>query len=167
MHGNTHLVRYHVYREQRVLSHYTCHRHTEQRGERPCQVIPGSGIDAAISKLLVEAVTPLALEVALSVQQEIQTRVEEADHLRRTQVERARYEVQLAQRRYLQVDPDNRLVAGAPESDWNVLRYYRSTKRHLDARPAFWGKGPAGPESYVPQQGTRRRLPGPSQSIPV
>ena len=117
--GDRMSVRYHVYREQRVLSHYTCHRHTEQRGERPCQVIPGSGIDAAISKLLVEAVTPLALEVALSVQQEIQTRVEEADHLRRTQVERARYEVQLAQRRYLQVDPDNRLVAGALESDWN------------------------------------------------
>jgi hypothetical protein len=34
-------------------------------------------------------------------------------------VERARYEVQLAQRRYLQVDPDNRLVAGALEADWN------------------------------------------------
>src|SRR5437016_9129732 len=119
MHGNTHLVRYHVYREQRVLSHYTCHRHTEQRGERPCQVIPGSGIDAAIGKLLVEAVTPLALEVALSVQQEIQTRIEEADRLRRTQVERARYEAQLAQRRYLQVDPDNRLVAGTLEADWN------------------------------------------------
>ena len=138
MHGNTHLVRYHVYREQRVLSHYTCHRHTEQRGERPCQVIPGSGIDAAISKLLVEAVTPLALEVALSVQQEIQTRVEEADHLRRTQVERARYEVQLAQRRYLQVDPDNRLVAGALESDWNhkmrLLGFVRDRGRN--ARPA-------------------------------
>ena len=63
--------------------------------------------------------TPLALEVAVSVQQEIQTRVQEADRLRRTQVERARYEAQLAQRRYLQVDPENRLVAGTLEADWN------------------------------------------------
>ena len=149
MHGNTHLVRYHVYREQRVLSHYTCHRHTEQRGERPCQVIPGSGIDAAISKLLVEAVTPLALEVALSVQQEIQTRVEEADHLRRTQVERARYEVQLAQRRYhrshspvaaadLETEQDrprdhagNRSPVGSPHGGEN--------RSHIEcARAAHW-----------------------------
>ena len=111
-------VRYHSYRGRRIPE-YECYRHTQQRGEPPCQVIHGAGIDTAIGKLLVEAVTPLALEVALSVQQEIQTRIEEADRLRRTQVERARYEAQLAQRRYLQVDPDNRLVAGSLEADWN------------------------------------------------
>ncbi|MGD0774903.1 MAG: recombinase family protein [Candidatus Solibacter sp.] len=116
--GDPMLVRYHMCRQQRV-PYYECTRHTHQRGEPPCQVIHGGGIDAAISKLLVETMTPLALEVALSVQQEIQSRVEDADRLRRTQVERARYEVQLAQRRYLQVDPDNRLVAGALEADWN------------------------------------------------
>jgi hypothetical protein len=76
-------------------------------------VIYGAGIDTAIGKLLVEAVSPLALEVALAVQQEIQTRVEEADRLRRTQVERARYEAQLAQRRYLQVDSGQPLGGGA------------------------------------------------------
>jgi len=116
--GDPMRVRYHTHRG-RLIPDYECYRHTQQRGEPPCQVIYGAGIDTAIGKLLVEAVTPLALEVALSVQQEIQTRVEEADRLRRTQVERARYEAQLAQRRYLQVDPDNRLVAGALEADWN------------------------------------------------
>jgi len=116
--GDPMRVRYHSYRG-RIIPDYECYRHTQQRGEPPCQVIYGAGIDAAIGKLLVEAVTPLALEVALSVQQEIQTRIEEADRLRRAQVERARYEAQLAQRRYLQVDPDNRLVAGALELDWN------------------------------------------------
>jgi hypothetical protein len=34
-------------------------------------------------------------------------------------VERARYEADLAQRRFLKVDPDNRLVADALEADWN------------------------------------------------
>ena len=116
--GDPMRVRYHVHRGRHIPD-YECYRHTQQRGEPPCQVIYGAGIDTAIGKLLVEAVSPLALEVALSVQQEIQTRVEEADRLRRTQVERARYEAQLAQRRYLQVDPDNRLVAGALEADWN------------------------------------------------
>jgi hypothetical protein len=50
-------------------------------------------------------VTPVALEVALSVQDEIQKRIEEADRLRHAQVERARYEASLAPRRYLKVDP--------------------------------------------------------------
>jgi len=35
------------------------------------------------------------------------------------QVERARYEAELAQRRYMRVDPDNRLVADSLEADWN------------------------------------------------
>jgi len=116
--GDPMRVRYHAYRG-RLIPEYECYRHTQQRGEPPCQVIYGAGIDTAIGRLLVEAVTPLALEVALSVQQEIQTRIEEADRLRRTHVERARYEAKLAQRRYLQVDPDNRLVAGTLEADWN------------------------------------------------
>jgi hypothetical protein len=41
------------------------------------------------------------------------------DRLRRKQVERARYEADLAQRRYLHVDPANRLVADSLEADWN------------------------------------------------
>lgn len=116
--GDPMFVRYGFYRGQ-LIPTYECHQHTLQRAERPCQVIRGVGTDAAIGKLLVETMTPLALEVAMSVQQEIQTRVEEADRLRRTQVERARYEANLAQRRYMQVDPDNRLVAAALEADWN------------------------------------------------
>ena len=36
------------------------------------------------AQLLVEAVSPVALEVALTVQQELQSRMEEADRLRRS-----------------------------------------------------------------------------------
>jgi hypothetical protein len=35
-------------------------------------------------------------------------------------VERAQYEADLAQRRYLKVDPDNRLVATVLEAEWNA-----------------------------------------------
>ena len=35
-------------------------------------------------------------------------------------MERARYEADLAQRRFLRVDPDNRLVADVLEADWNA-----------------------------------------------
>ena len=61
----------------------------------------------------------MALEVALNVQKELNARIEEADQLRRQQVERARYEADLSRRRYMQVDPANRLVADSLEADWN------------------------------------------------
>ena len=48
-----------------------------------CQRISGYSLDLAIGALLVETVTPLALEVALRVQQELQSRWDEADRLRR------------------------------------------------------------------------------------
>ena len=35
-------------------------------------------------------------------------------------MERSRYEAELARRRYLRVDPDNRLVADSLEADWNA-----------------------------------------------
>jgi len=62
----------------------------------------------------------MALELALAVQQEIATRLEEADRLRHSQVERAAYEVDRARHRSLQVDPANRLVASSLEADWNA-----------------------------------------------
>jgi len=85
-----------------------------------CQRISGYSLDLAIGALLVETVTPLALEVALSVHQELQSRWDEADRLRRLQVDRARYESELARRRFLRVDPDNRLVAASLEAEWNA-----------------------------------------------
>ena len=68
---------------------------------------------------MVATATPLALDVTLAVQQELQTRMEEVDRLRRKQVERARYDADLAQRRYMHVDPANRLVADSLEAEWN------------------------------------------------
>jgi hypothetical protein len=57
--------------------------------------------------------------LALAVQAELLARLEEADTLRRQQVERARYEAVLARNRFMLVDPNNRLVADTLESDWN------------------------------------------------
>ncbi len=116
--GKRMTVRYHSRRGQ-LFPDYVCQREGIEHGQPICQHIPGSNIDEAVGDLLVEAVTPVTLEVALAVQQELQSRLDEADRLRQQQVERARYEAELAQRRYLRVDPDNRLVADSLEADWN------------------------------------------------
>src|SRR5207248_11124213 len=98
-----------------------------------CQGVPGGGIEEATGELLVEAVSPVALEVALTVQQELQSRLEEADRLRQKQVERAQYEVDLARRRFMRVDPDHRLVADSLEAEWNSkLRTLTETQQNRE-----------------------------------
>ena len=108
--GSRMTVRYHT-RQDRLVPEYVCQHDGIEHALSICQRVVGDHIDHAVGQLLVESVTPLALEVTLSVQQELQARIEEVDRLRRKQVERARYEADLAQRRYLHVDPANRLVA--------------------------------------------------------
>jgi hypothetical protein len=86
---------------------YVCQRAGIARGEPICQGIPGRALDEAVGHLLMETVTPHTLEMTLAVQQELQARWGEADRLRHQQVDRARYEAELARRRYLRVDPDH------------------------------------------------------------
>jgi DNA invertase Pin-like site-specific DNA recombinase len=112
-------VRYHSHHNEQVPT-YWCGRRALQRGETSlCQTVHGRALDTAIGDIVIDAMTPLAIEVALGVQQELASRQEAADRLRRQHVERAKYEAELAQRRFLRVDPDNRLVADALEADWN------------------------------------------------
>jgi DNA-binding XRE family transcriptional regulator len=66
---------------------------------------------------------------------DLESRLEQADRLRRQQVERARYEADAARRRYLRVDPDNRLVADALEADWNEkLRALDAAQQEYERR---------------------------------
>jgi DNA invertase Pin-like site-specific DNA recombinase len=111
-------VRYH-WRGTELVPDYLCQLNAVEKLEKACIAIPGANVDAAISNLLMEAVTPMALEVSLAVQQEMLARLDEVDQLRLKQVERARYEANLAQRRYMQVQPENRLVADGLETEWN------------------------------------------------
>ena len=127
-------VRYYVL-HGRQLPEYVCQKRAIEKAERACQRLLGRDIDGAIGALLVGTVTPLALEMALKVQDELRARAEEADALRRQQVERARYETELAQRRYLAVDPDNRLVAQSLEAEWDQkLRELRDAQDDYERR---------------------------------
>jgi DNA invertase Pin-like site-specific DNA recombinase len=130
--GDRMTVRYHV-RHGRLCPEYLCQREGIEHAQPVCQQVPGSGIDEAIGALLMEAVSPVALEVALSVQQELQSRLEEADSLRLKQVERAQYEADLARCRYMRVDPQHRLVADSLEAEWNSkLRALAETQQERE-----------------------------------
>jgi DNA invertase Pin-like site-specific DNA recombinase len=114
-------VAYHVraFRPGRSVPHYFCQGRSVDSPQPVCQWIPGLPVDQAVGDLLLEIMTPVTIDITLAVQQELQARLEEADRLRKQQVERARHEAELAQRRYLRVHPDNRLVADSLEADWN------------------------------------------------
>ena len=99
--------------------YYRCTQEIVRRAGKPCQWVHGLAVDEAIGALLLQTVAPAAIEVALAVQEEIAQRIEQAAARRQAQLERARYEAELARRRYAKVDPDNRLVADALEADWN------------------------------------------------
>jgi hypothetical protein len=63
--------------------------------------------------------TPAAVELAIEIRREVEARHEEADQLRCRAIERAQIEADLAQRRFMLVDPNNRLVADTLEREWN------------------------------------------------
>ena len=148
--GSRMSVRYHQ-RAGKLVPDYQCAGENIQAGAARCMGIPGSCVDETIGRLLLDTVTPLALEVALTVQAELEARATEADQLRKSHVERARQRAELARRRYLSVDPDNRLVADTLEADWNhtlralqaaqdqydrATRPSRARRDHQDAYPA-------------------------------
>ena len=106
-------------RRGRSEAWYVCDRAHGHNGEPNCQSIAGPPIDDAIGALVAEQMTPAAVELALEVRAEIEARHEEADRLRRRAIERAQIDAELAQRRFMLVDPGNRLVADTLEADWN------------------------------------------------
>jgi DNA invertase Pin-like site-specific DNA recombinase len=130
-------VRYSMHHDGQQVPTYLCDRDHTQVGARTCQSLPGASLDEAIGTLLVEMVTPLTLEVALTVQDEIQSHLAEASRLRNMQVERAQYEADLARQRFMNVDPNHRLVADGLEADWNAkLRTLQDAQERCDRENA-------------------------------
>jgi DNA invertase Pin-like site-specific DNA recombinase len=109
------------YRDARgkLESWYVCDRATDSRAEPNCQSLAGTPIDEAVGRLVAEKMTPTAVELAIEIRREIEARYDEADQLRCRAIERAEVDAELSQRRFMMVDPTNRLVADTLEWDWN------------------------------------------------
>lgn len=112
---------------------YVCDRARGANGEPNCQSIAAAPIDDAIGNLVVETMKPTAIEQAIEIKKEIESRQEEAKGLRRQAVDRAQYEAELARRRFMKVDPENRLVADTLEAEWNSkLRVLAEARRDYE-----------------------------------
>jgi hypothetical protein len=75
--------------------------------------------DQVISTRVLEVLTPEQFALAVKAMEQVEHRNEALDAQWRMRVQRAEYEASLAQRRYEEVDPANRLVASTLERRWN------------------------------------------------
>jgi DNA invertase Pin-like site-specific DNA recombinase len=99
---------------------YQCNwKHREALSQRSCMCVPAKPVDDAIAKRLVTAVTPLTIELALEALSSLEERDKAIAAQWRRRIDRARYDADLAERRYEAVDPANRLIASTLEQRWN------------------------------------------------
>lgn len=83
-----------------------------------CLNVGGVQIDEAIAKTFLTALEPAKLAATLAAAERLELDTEAALKQWRLGVERASYEASRAERRYMAVDPDNRLVARGLEREW-------------------------------------------------
>jgi len=100
-----------------------------------CLRVGGATLDEAVAGALLEALTPAGVKAALQAAEALEQDHDHALEQWRLQVERAQYEAQRAERRYRQVEPENRLVARGLERDWELaLRALAETEAELERR---------------------------------
>lgn len=99
---------------------YSCSYEATTYGGPPCQSISARPVDAHVSALILEALSPSAIDVSLQVAEDIELERQQLHESGNQRLERAGYETKLARRRYEAVDPDNRLVARTLERDWEA-----------------------------------------------
>ena len=91
----------------------------DARATRDCMTLRCDLLDAAIATKALQALKPAELELALATLQELEMRDQAVLRQWQMRLERAEYEAALAERRYQEVDPSQRLVASTLERRWN------------------------------------------------
>ena len=115
------------WRDGQRIHYYTCQESPADRRRPPCRWIAAPEIDAALGTLLLQTVTSTAIHSALSVHDELTRRLEKIHAQHRRALEQLRHRAEIKRRRFVNCDPDHRLVADALEADWN------EALRQLDA----------------------------------
>jgi DNA invertase Pin-like site-specific DNA recombinase len=109
-----------VYGGSKGRGGYVCTALPSTHGARSCLYAPRTNVDAAVVGAFFEAIRPAELDLleeALAAQDADRERLLEHH---RDNVKAARYEARLAEKRYRNVDPENRLVAGELERSWEM-----------------------------------------------
>ena len=99
---------------------YRCDKPNLMMGLPRCMTFGGPRVDAAVARELLRAVEPLAIEAAFEAERMHRERQDDQRQIRDLELQQARYESNLAERRYAACDPDNRLIATQLEKNWEI-----------------------------------------------
>jgi DNA invertase Pin-like site-specific DNA recombinase len=99
---------------------YECHSHRDGKKTPGCRGITAHAVDDAVAGLLLEALTPEQVALALAAAGEVTSQHQRAGRAAELAAERARYEADRAERAFSQVEPENRLVARTLEARWEA-----------------------------------------------
>src|SRR5207244_4268099 len=97
---------------------YSCSRGMADYGEPACQSLSGRRLDALVSRQVLTALEPAALELHLAAAAEVAQERQRLHRHWQQQRERAGYQTERAARQYEAVEPENRLVARELERRW-------------------------------------------------
>jgi DNA invertase Pin-like site-specific DNA recombinase len=106
----------------------------DARATRDCMSFRCDLLDTAVATKALQALKPAELELALAAVEELALRDQAVFHQWHMRIERAEYEAALAERRYQEVDPSQRLVAATLERRWNeaLLSLEELKKQYAD-----------------------------------
>ena len=97
---------------------YVCNSDRTSDGSPRCQAVQAPPVDTEIERLLLEALTPDQIALAVAAVGELEAEVTLLEKQWTLKRERARYEAERARRQYDAVEPENRLVARSLERAW-------------------------------------------------
>jgi len=99
---------------------YRCDRPHQMLGRRRCLTFGAKRVDVAVGREMLRAVEPIAVEAALHAEHQYGEQQGEQRRMLELELQQARYEASLAERRYAACDPDNRLIAAQLEKSWEA-----------------------------------------------
>src|SRR5207244_6240911 len=112
---------------------YRCDRPNQMLGLPRCFTFGGLRVDAAVARELLRAVEPMAIEAAVEAGRRYMEARSEQQRIVESDLQQARYEASLAERRYAACDPDNRLIAAQLEKSWGAALRRAGLADDLDA----------------------------------
>jgi len=97
---------------------YRCQYDREHQQQRYCQEVRALGLDEEIERILLAALAPDQIKMALASLEQIEQERASLSRQWQLRLERTQYETERARRQYSLVEPENRLVARSLEHSW-------------------------------------------------
>jgi len=113
---------------------YECSSRADRLTTPTCRSVAAATVDNAVAGMLLDALTPEQVALALAAADEVAGRHQRVSRAAELAVERARYDADRAERAFCACEPENRLVARSLEARWEArLAFLAEAEQALQA----------------------------------